>query len=191
MVHDETRWPWLVVGACLLGACGGDIVNSARASTVAGTAVTDSDLEKGGVLACSGVNMNNASGVVTTVLFLTNQNDSGTISIDRIAIYSGDGILRCDLSTPAVVGPHQTYPLFALHASLPCLPTPVPQPGLEALQNVVVYWSHQAPPSPGEGFWRNPLDGYTVSNASTPSALPAGRSTRDCKPIKVRPAMGR
>jgi len=105
---------------------------------------------------------------------------------DRIAIYSGDGILRCDLSTPAVVGPHQTYPLFALHASLPCLPTPVPQPGLEALQNVVVYWSIKRHRPRGRASGENPLDGYTVSNASTPSALPAGRSTRDSKPIKVR-----
>ena len=189
--ENRKSWMLLVAGAWLASACGGDVVKSARASE-GGTAFEGYGT-RGGVLACSGVNgyLPVAPGFtanqVSSVLDLINQNDAGTILIDRIFVYSGSGTLLCDLPSPGQVGPHQSFLFIASAPNPTCLPYPLPIL-TSGLLNFVVYWSYAPPASPKEFLWRNPLDGYTVINTNDQaSGVQRARDHRDCKLIKAPP----
>lgn len=183
----------LVAGTWALAACSGNVVNTASASTDDNAALSSQGVGNGGVLACTGLNVitTTTSGPyngLTSTLQLTNFNDLGTISVDRIVIFNQDGTTHCDARSVVKLGPHQNYLLFLRASGTPC-PTPSPVPGsLADVYSFLVYWSYEKPTSPKELAFRNPLDGFTVQSAiELGTNVVRGRSQRDCKEIKAAP----
>ena len=118
--------------------------------TVAGTA-----LAMDGILACRGSNLLLSGGAqgnqVYSVYRLTNLNDTGTITIDKMVVYGNDGTSLCNfpaaVSFPATfkstLGPYEITTITTLQMNaVGCLPIPnSPQLSNATHVSVLIYWS--------------------------------------------------
>lgn len=163
------------LGAVVLAGC------SATASEVdvtASAALTAAPTPNGGVLACSAVHEAGGNQVRSIILF-SNDNDRGSINIDRVLVYGRDGQLACTVPSPMVLDPHQMGSL--LTASLTsCLPQ---GPGGAGKVRFIVYWSRDGKMS----GTLNPLDGWSEITTSDSSGVVLAKIARDCKAITLPP----
>ena len=109
-----------------------------------------------GILACQGSNALLSGGAEGNQNFtrfrMTNLNDVGTLTIEKILVYSGDGDLVCDFPTinslrpgfKYILEPHQQTTMTTLHMNSDgCLGPPAP-PAQSPVGSVsvLIYWSY-------------------------------------------------
>jgi len=165
------------LGALVLAGC------SATASEtdmrVSSSALTASPTPNGGILACSAVHTDGAF-VSRSVILLSNDDDGGSIKVDRVLVYARDGQLACTLQDPMVLGPHQMGSLLTKNLTW-CLPQA--SGGGAGKVRFIVYWSRDGL----KGGTLNPLDGWTQINTSDSSGGFLSAFARDCKAITLPP----
>ncbi|HET8725233.1 MAG TPA: hypothetical protein VFM53_13640 [Anaeromyxobacteraceae bacterium] len=173
------RWILLVtftLGLVVLVGCA-----AGAADTDAGTsaALTASPTPNGGVLACSATHSDGASTIRSTILF-SNDDDAGSIQVDRVVVYGRDGKVACTIASPMVLGPHQMGSVLTSSLAW-CLPQG--QGGGAGKVRFVVYWSRDG----NRLGTANPLDGWTEITTTDASGVPLAKIARDCKAITLPP----
>jgi hypothetical protein len=165
------------LGAVVLAGC------SATASEVDATssaALTAAPTPNGGILACS-ANHTNGPNNVYSVIQLSNDNDQGSIKIDRVLVYGRDGGQpTCTVLNPMVLDPHQIGVLPTGELTH-CLPQG-PGPGYGRVR-FIVYWSRDG----NRGGTLNPLDGWSEITTADSSGAVLAKIARDCKAITLPP----
>jgi hypothetical protein len=142
-------------------------------------ALTAAPTPNGGVLACSAQHADGAN-VVRSVMLFTNDDDEGTIKIDRVLVYGRDGQVACTIPNPMVLGPHQMGSLLTANLAW-CLPQ---GPGGGAGKvRLVVHWSREG----NKLGTANPLDGWSDITNYDASGGMLTRIARECRAITLPP----
>lgn len=145
-------------------------------------ALTASPTPNGGILACS-ANHSDAGNQVRSVILFSNDDDEGSIKVDRVLVYGRDGgAPTCTLPNPMVLGPHQMGSILTAN---PNLATCFPQGpgGGGGKVRFIVYWSRDGK----KGGTLNPLDGWSEITTSDSSGVVLAKISRDCKAITLPP----
>jgi hypothetical protein len=168
----------LVLALAVLAGCSVSADEGGMPSPSGSSALFSNGVHRG-VLACSGGQSRNADVQTGTTLEFVNDNASGSISIDRIEVYSrAGGNPVCVLDDVATMGPHASAILRTTEGN--CFPTP--EGPSEGKLRFHVYWSRT-----GEGYGALlPLDGYSQMLFSAVSGGEPERVLRECKAIEVR-----
>jgi hypothetical protein len=166
----------IVFGAALLSGCNA-AANAPQASALMVAP------QPGGVLACYGQRLQGATGNTVTQLDFTNNNDEGTISIDRLVVYRANGSIACQDLEPRILEPHSNRHYNTERSFPQCGDwLPEPTPGTHSL-SFIVYWSHKGLPN---AWARNALVGVTDVTHTTPDQQVV-RTAFECKPIFLKP----
>ncbi|MGA8889993.1 MAG: hypothetical protein WB493_00395 [Anaeromyxobacteraceae bacterium] len=161
----------VVIVGCSATAAEGEAPGSA--------ALTAAPTPQGGILACSANHADGAS-VIRSVLLFSNDDDEGTIQVDRVLVYGREGQLACTVPNPMALGPHQMGSLLTANLAW-CLPQGPGGGGGKV--RFVVYWSRD---KKGRGPG-NPLDGWSEITTTDSAGLVLAKIARDCKAITLPP----
>jgi hypothetical protein len=116
---------------------------------------------------------------IYTQVDFANNNDEGSISIHRLAIYRSDGTIACEGEIkslePHQVGHYNTGRFIQCPAWLP-----EPNPGTASL-SLIAYWSYGNP----YVQFRNPLVGVSKV-IFTHSSGAVSATSFECKPVTLR-----
>jgi hypothetical protein len=144
------------------------------------SALTASPTPNGGVLACSATHSDGVNKAYSVIL-LSNDDDAGSIRIDRLLVYGYGGNVVCNIPDPIpnVLNPHQ---LGALPTKPMAQAGCIPSEGSPKFR-FIVYWSRDG----NKGGTLNPLDGWSEITYTDSTGAVLSKMARDCKAITLPP----